>query len=236
MRECLGGGEVSRYRDGVNEEPLQEAAGRLLVDLEPGDSIVGGGTDWIKKRMRRSFHRHLRESLVRMWSLRDSQDECCRFINSRFVPLARSPLLFIQLHPASQYHQYIHKVRGGWEEVEKKRRKNAQQPEERKEKMRRGLLHSGWSLLLGWWRVFSSPSGSNSVYLMIFYLLRHMLKHQLSGFYFIHFCDRKLLILILKKRVFWEKYELRSWKQNHNHSKVHIMHHSKMEFGPTVAW
>lgn len=43
MRECLGGGEVSGYRDGVNEEPLQEAAGRLLVDLEPGDSIVGGG-------------------------------------------------------------------------------------------------------------------------------------------------------------------------------------------------
>lgn len=42
LRECLGGGEVSGYRDGVNEEPLQEAAGRLLVDLEPGDSIVGG--------------------------------------------------------------------------------------------------------------------------------------------------------------------------------------------------
>lgn len=42
MREFLGGGEVSGHRDGVNEEPLQEAAGRLLVDLEPGDSIVGG--------------------------------------------------------------------------------------------------------------------------------------------------------------------------------------------------
>lgn len=42
VREFLGGGEVSGHRDGVNEEPLQEAAGRLLVDLEPGDSIVGG--------------------------------------------------------------------------------------------------------------------------------------------------------------------------------------------------
>lgn len=30
---------MSGYRDGVNEEPLQEAAGRLLVDFELGDGI-----------------------------------------------------------------------------------------------------------------------------------------------------------------------------------------------------
>lgn len=45
--------------------------------------------------------------------------------------------------PSSPIHQYIHKVSGrvggGGEEKKKKMRKNAQQPEERKGKMRRGL-------------------------------------------------------------------------------------------------
>lgn len=42
LREWMGGGEVSGYRDGVNEEPLQEAVGRSLVDLELADGFVGG--------------------------------------------------------------------------------------------------------------------------------------------------------------------------------------------------
>lgn len=36
------GRSESGYRDGVNEEPLQEAVGRSVVDLEPGDGFVGG--------------------------------------------------------------------------------------------------------------------------------------------------------------------------------------------------
>lgn len=39
MRGCLGGGEESGRRAGVNEEPLQEAE---LVDVELDDGIVGG--------------------------------------------------------------------------------------------------------------------------------------------------------------------------------------------------
>lgn len=72
--------------------------------------------------------------------------------------------------PSSTLHHNITSTFTKWEEGGrrwKKRRKNAQQSEEKKEEMRRGLLNSRWSLLLGRWRVFCSPSGSNSVYFMI---------------------------------------------------------------------
>lgn len=46
---------MSGYRDGVNEEPLQEAVGRSLVDLELGDGFVGGKNDVNKGKDEEEF-------------------------------------------------------------------------------------------------------------------------------------------------------------------------------------
>lgn len=69
-----------------------------------------------------------------------------------FCPTCSSPLLLVQLHPAPQYQQHIHNVRGGrmfssWGV----------------KKLRRGLLHP----FVGLMECSGSLSGSNSLYFTI---------------------------------------------------------------------
>ena len=106
-------------------------------------------------------------------------------VHSRVVAPAQPPLLFIQLHPASQYHQYIHKVRVGWKEVGAGwRGENAQQAEERKGKMRRG----GGGLLKLWLKSFVGLIES----VQLPEWLKLSLFNVKTEWIFSHFCDIKL--------------------------------------------
>lgn len=170
--------------------------------------------------MRRSFHWHLRESLVRMWSSQRQSGWMLQVHQQSFCPAHSEPP---PLHAAPPCTTISPVHSQSERRVGKKRRKNAQQPEERKEKMRRGLLNSGWSLLFGLMESVQLPEWLKLSLFNDFLLIRGYVKST-TEWILLQFCDMRLFILvpIYSRRVFWGKYELRSWKQNHNHCKWNL--------------